>query len=237
MNSLLFRLLREKPNMKNQLFDLLKEFVEGKKTKREGANEIVKNHVLWSMGAGLVPIPVLDLAAVSAVQLDMINKLCGLYGVDYSESLGKSVLAAVAGGTFARVGSSLIKALPGVGFLLGGLSMAVLAGASTYAIGQVFITHFESNGSMDDFNWEAWKRAYEEQFELGKEFAQKVQKEWEAEKDGKGSNSKGSAPTASVGVESDAVIAKLEKLNELKERGIITEEEFNAKKQSLLQQL
>ncbi|MCS7084816.1 MAG: SHOCT domain-containing protein [Bacteroidia bacterium] len=35
----------------------------------------------------------------------------------------------------------------------------------------------------------------------------------------------------------DALIAKLEKLNELKERGIITPEEFEEKKRSLLKQL
>lgn len=228
--------------MKNHLFDLLKEFVEGKRHKRDGANEIVREHVLWALGAGLVPIPLVDMAAVTGVQLDMIRKLCDLYEVEYSESLGKAVLAALAGSTFARLGSSLIKAVPGVGFLLGGLSMSVLAGASTYAVGQVFITHFESNGSLENFNWEAWKRAYEEQFEFGKEFATKLQKEWEKDPNAKNGDVKFSASstqasTASAWGDSDAIISKLEKLNELKERGIITEEEFNAKKQSLLKQL
>ena len=228
--------------MKNQLFDLLKEFVEGKRHKRDGANEIVREHVLWALGAGLVPIPLVDMAAVTGVQLDMIRKLCDLYEVEYSESLGKAVLAALAGSTFARLGASLIKAVPGVGFLLGGLSMSVLAGASTYAVGQVFITHFESNGSLENFNWEAWKRAYEEQFEFGKEFATKLQKEWEKDPNAKNSDVKTAAysahaPAGSGWGDSDAIISKLEKLNELKERGIITDEEFNAKKQSLLKQL
>ncbi|MCB0572184.1 MAG: DUF697 domain-containing protein, partial [Phaeodactylibacter sp.] len=43
------------------------------------AQEIVKNHVLISMGAGLVPIPILDIAAVTAVQLDMVKNLAQLY--------------------------------------------------------------------------------------------------------------------------------------------------------------
>ena len=38
-------------------------------------NEIVRNHIVAAMAAGFVPFPFLDIAAVSAVQLDMLSKL------------------------------------------------------------------------------------------------------------------------------------------------------------------
>lgn len=220
-------------------FEFLKNF---NMKKRDSANETVKNHVLWAMGAGLVPFPVLDIAAVTAVQLSMIEKLCKTYEVEYSESAGKSFLSALAGGTVARMGASFIKTLPLVGTVLGGVSMAVLSGATTYAVGQVFISHFEAQGTLDNFNINAWKKVYEEQLELGKELAARWRRE-SGEKDAKNADSKTVAQEPAPAAASappdamDALISKLEKLNELKERGIITVEEFEEKKRSLLKQM
>ena len=39
------------------------------------AETIIRNHVIWSMGAGMIPILVADVFAVSALQLDMIRQL------------------------------------------------------------------------------------------------------------------------------------------------------------------
>ncbi len=221
-------------------FEFLKNF---NMKKRDSANEIVKNHVLWAMGAGLVPFPVLDIAAVTAVQLNMIEKLCKTYEIEYSESAGKSFLSALAGGTVARMGASFIKTLPLVGTVLGGVSMAVLSGATTYAVGQVFISHFEAQGTLDNFNINAWKKVYEEQLELGKELAARWRreagdKEKNAEtKNAEAKNAAQQPPPAGAPDAMDALISKLEKLNELKERGIITAEEFEEKKRSLLKQM
>jgi hypothetical protein len=35
---------------------------------RQQADSIITNHVLWSMGGGLIPLPLLDVAAVTFVQ-------------------------------------------------------------------------------------------------------------------------------------------------------------------------
>ena len=37
--------------------------------KREKAENIIQRHILYSMGAGAIPIPLIDLGAVTAVQL------------------------------------------------------------------------------------------------------------------------------------------------------------------------
>jgi len=186
--------------------------------KRDEADVIVRWHVLWSMGAGLIPIPLVDFAAVTAVQVDMLNQLAGTYEVDHDESIGKTFVTAIAGTTFAKVGSSLIKAIPGVGMLLGGVSMSILSGASTYAVAQVAIHYFESGGTLKNLDWDVAKKMYDDAFEEGKEYASKVKEEQEL------------AP------EEDA-LTKLEKLGQLKEQGVITEEEFEAKKKELLEQV
>ena len=49
------------------------------------ADTIVRNHVIWSMGAGLIPVLIADIFAVSAIQLDMIRQLCKAYDKEFNE--------------------------------------------------------------------------------------------------------------------------------------------------------
>ena len=116
------------------------------------SEKIIRNHIIWSMGAGLIPIPIADLFAVSAVQLDMIRQLCKQYDIDFKETEGKAIITALAGSGMARVGAGAVKVIPGVGSLLGGVTMSVLSGASTYALGQVFKRHFQTGGTFLDFD-------------------------------------------------------------------------------------
>ncbi|NND31603.1 MAG: DUF697 domain-containing protein [Saprospiraceae bacterium] len=187
--------------------------------KRELAQEIVKSHVIYSLGAGLVPVPLLDIAAVSVVQLDMLKQLAKIYGEDFKESAGKGWISAITGSTMARMGASLVKTIPGIGSILGGVTMSALSGASTYAIGQVFIWHFSSGGNFMNFNFDKAKEIYEREFEKGK----KVAKDMEKQKD--------------KGDEMEDVYTKLEKLASLKAKGVISEEEFSMQKKRLLDQI
>ncbi len=184
--------------------------------KKATADKIVRNHVIWSLGAGLIPVPLFDLAAVTAIQIDMLNQLPNLYEVDFSQSKGKTFVSALTGSTFAKIGSSLIKAIPGVGTVLGGLSMSALSGASTYAVGQVVISHLEASGDFLNVDLDSAKEAYKEAFEQGKEFVSGLKGEEDAGKD---------------------VFKALEKLGQLKEQGVISEEEFEEQKQKLLDRL
>lgn len=178
---------------------------------------IIRSHVLWSMGGGLIPIPLVDFAAVTAIQLEMLQQLAQLYGVNYSRSMGKAFVSALTGTTLARLGASLIKAIPGVGSVIGGASMAITSGASTYAVGQVAINHFSTGGSLGDFVEDKVKEAYDSAFEKGKGYVSDLEKE--------------------QGDEAADIYQTLEKLGKLKEQGILTEEEFLAKKTELLSRL
>src|SRR5690242_8171823 len=120
---------------------------------RAKANRIINQHILWSIGAGLVPVPLLDIAAVSGIQLDMLKQLSSHYGVSYSESEGKVWLSALSGSILARVAANAVKLIPGIGSIIGGLSMSALSGASTYALGQVAVAHFERSGDLSNLDF------------------------------------------------------------------------------------
>ena len=56
------------------------------------ANDIVTNHVGFAASAGLIPIPGADLAAVTAVQLNMLRQLAKLYNVNFMENIGMVII-------------------------------------------------------------------------------------------------------------------------------------------------
>ena len=92
--------------------------------KREQADAIIKKHVLLSIGGGLIPIPLVDMAAVTALQVSMLEQLADVYGIGYNRSIAKSFIGGLTGSIGAKVGASLIKAIPGVGSVIGGVAMS-----------------------------------------------------------------------------------------------------------------
>lgn len=192
--------------------------------KKTEAEEIVRNHILWSMGAGAVPLPIIDVMAVTYVQLDMLKQLSRIYEINYEESSGKNWVSAVAGSSLARLGASFVKGIPGIGSWLGGVSMVILSGASTYALGQVFINHFENGGNLFNFDLEWAKKFYEQNFEQGKTYATDL-------------NNKEKTKKQEEVFDKDTILKRLEDLVSLKKQGIITEEEFKIKREEWLKKL
>ena len=197
----------------------------------ENSDKIIRNHIVWSMGAGLIPVPIADFFAVSAIQLDMVRQMCKLYDVDFKETEGKAVISSMTSSGLARLGArAAIKFIPGIGTVMGGVTMAVLSGASTYALGEVFKKHFETGGTFLDFDTERLSKMYREKFEKGKKVAEDIRKEQEATKktvekvEKMEANQKGKKD----------VITRLKEIGELKEKGLISEEEFQTMKKKLI---
>jgi len=126
----------------------------------EAASKLVDRFSLWSGAAGLIPIPIVDMAAVGGVQLQMLRRLSEIYGVPFSENRGKSIIASLAGAvlpastattTAVSVGS-LVKSFPGFGTAIGAVTMPVFSAGATWVIGKVFMQHFASGGTLLDFN-------------------------------------------------------------------------------------
>jgi uncharacterized protein (DUF697 family) len=128
------------------------------------ALDTVKKYSLWASGAGLIPMPLADWAAISAIQVKMLSDLSKVYDVPFSGSRVSSLIGALAGGfagTAAGVSlTSLVKALPVVGTVLGGLTVPATAGAMTYAVGKVFTAHFASGGTLLDFEPEKMREHF-----------------------------------------------------------------------------
>lgn len=119
------------------------------------AQKIVKNNCMWSAGLGLIPIPLADWAAISAIQTRMLRELCKEYGVAYDKARVSRYIGALVGGfipsTLGYSFASLLKVVP----IIGGASFVAvpaLAYATTYALGEVFIPHFESGGNLFTFD-------------------------------------------------------------------------------------
>ncbi|MHB8522430.1 MAG: YcjF family protein [Limisphaerales bacterium] len=138
------------------------------------ADKIVKNNMYWSMGVGAVPVPLVDLVGIAGFQIRMIKELSHLYGVRFSEHTAKNIVSALIGSIGARaltvitVGS-MIKTLPMAGAFIGGvLCMPAIAGGTTYAVGKVFIRHYESGGTLLDLNTDKAKAYFSAKFQEGK---------------------------------------------------------------------
>ncbi len=135
----------------------------------EEVNKIINNYTLYASGAGLIPIPVLDIAAVTGVQLKMLHELAKKYNYTFSEHAMKSaigiVVTAIPGSAIVKASSSLFKFIPLVGHILVGVNGLLYAAASTYALGKVFSAHFASGMTLLSFSPEKMKAAYKEHFE------------------------------------------------------------------------
>jgi uncharacterized protein (DUF697 family) len=124
--------------------------------RRASAVKLVERFALWSGAAGLIPVPLVDLAAVGGIQIQMLRRISQIYDVPFSENRGKSVISSLAGSMIpvsSGIGvASIIKSVPIVGTVISVIAMPALSAGATYAIGMVFIQHFTSGGTLLDFN-------------------------------------------------------------------------------------
>ena len=138
--------------------------------RQELASKLVDRFALWSGVAGLIPVPVVDAATVAGLQLQMVRRVSQIYDVNFSENIGKSLIAALAGAMVPATSSigaaSLLKAVPIVGPIASGFVMPVLASGATFAIGRAFIQHFETGGTLLDFSPPDYREFLRSQKEL-----------------------------------------------------------------------
>src|SRR5690349_12294012 len=134
------------------------------------ANQTVKKYSYWAAGVGLIPLPVLDVAAITGVQIKMLKDLSKAYDRKFSDDRARVAIATLVGSVTPvalRTGtlSSFLKAVPGIGQIAGAILVPTLAAAATLALGQVFIQHLETGGTLLDFDPEKLKAYYKAEFE------------------------------------------------------------------------
>jgi len=136
----------------------------------ELASKLVDRFAIWSGVAGLIPIPVVDIVCVGGLQVEMLRRVSKIYDVEFSENRGKALIAGLAGSLIPATSgigaTSALKTVPIVGMIIGGFVMPVLSAGATYAIGKAFIQHFESGGTLLDFNPPDYREFVKAQKEL-----------------------------------------------------------------------
>lgn len=144
------------------------------------AQNVVKNNTITSMASGLIPLPLVDILSLSNIQFHMIQTLAEHYETP-TDNVKKSLITSFISGSLPVASvlglGSIIKSMPGIGSLAGSGSVSMASGAVTYAVGQVFIRHFELGGTLQDFNPDSAKDFFREELKTGKEVARDLIRE------------------------------------------------------------
>ena len=143
------------------------------------SQKIVKRNTYIAAGVAAVPVlpPGVDLAALGGVQVLMIKQLSDLYRVPFKENVARKVVAALVGTLSSRVLAagvvgSMFKVLPGFGAVIGGLlALPAVSGAVTYALGKVFVKHFEEGGTLLDLDVNKVRDFFASQYQVGRKVA------------------------------------------------------------------
>jgi uncharacterized protein (DUF697 family) len=125
-------------------------------TREDVVANTINSNSTWAAVTSLIPVHGLDLAALAAVQANMIIDISSLYGQKLSNYAVKGVISTLLGTLATQYGAKLVtqsltKWIPFAGFLSVS-SMAAFGYASTYAIGKVFANHYAKGGTFDNFD-------------------------------------------------------------------------------------
>ncbi len=118
----------------------------------EEITKIISRYAKYSAGVGLLGLPFINFAGVTAIQAAMVKSLCEKYGRTFSESAVRNIISGLLASGSATLASPAVEgvavAVPLVGLPLAIATKPVLNGVSTYALGHVFAKHFAEGGSL-----------------------------------------------------------------------------------------
>ncbi len=166
--------------MENDNMETTEEEVSGEVSKME-LDRVIRHHVWASIGIGLVPIPLVDMIGLTAIQLNMVRKIAKVYEIPFQRDKVKNIVGSLVGSAIptaagAPIAASIVKSVPVIGWTVGAVTMPVIAGAATYAVAKVFIQHFASGGTFLTFDPDKVKDYYTEMLEEGREVAKEGDK-------------------------------------------------------------
>jgi uncharacterized protein (DUF697 family) len=123
--------------------------------RRALAVAIVNRHAAYSAVGGIIPLPLINLAGVTTIIVRMVKVLSDHYGVPFEPDRARAIVVGLVGGIMptgaaAVATSALFYILPPSAFI--GLAVSsVTAATFTRGIGRIFVEHFESGATLDDF--------------------------------------------------------------------------------------
>jgi uncharacterized protein (DUF697 family) len=122
--------------------------------RRARAHKIVQRHAALAAAGGLVPLPFLNMASVTAVIVRMVKVLSAHYGAPFERDRANAIVVGLLGGAMptgmaAVTISTLGYVLPSAN-LFGIAVSSITAAACTRGIGRFFAEHFESGATLAD---------------------------------------------------------------------------------------
>jgi uncharacterized protein (DUF697 family) len=123
---------------------------------RSQANRIVERHAVYAGLGGIIPVPLANVASITAVIVRMVKVLSRLYGVPFERDRARAIIIGLMGGAMptglaAATTSTLVYVVPASGII--GLAVSSLTGAAcTRSIGRIFVEHFESGATLHDLS-------------------------------------------------------------------------------------
>ena len=105
--------------------------------KEELIQEKIKNYMAGAAAIGFTPIPVSDAILLTGLQVKMASDIFTIYGINNSMSLMlRNIIAGRVVSTLGKsVAGNLLKFIPGIGSVAGGLINAGVASAITFSMG------------------------------------------------------------------------------------------------------
>lgn len=121
--------------------------------RRARARAIVERHANYSAMGGFIPLPIVNVAAVTAVTVRMVRTLSKLYDEPFERNRAHAIVIGLMGGVMptglATVATSTIGYfIPGYN-LIGLAVSSVTASAYARSIGRMIIDHFESGATLE----------------------------------------------------------------------------------------
>jgi len=119
--------------------------------RRRAAETIVDRYKVYAALGGLVPMPAINLAGLTAINMRMVKALCDHYELPFESNQTRSIIMGLIGGSvptglgFAT--ASLVGLVLPAGAFVGLAAASASAAAMTRGIGLVFIDYFE-HGAM-----------------------------------------------------------------------------------------
>ena len=124
--------------------------------RRSLARGIVERHAYFSGVGGIIPVPFVNVASITAIIIRMVKMLSELYGVPFQRDRARAIVVGLMGGAMptglaAVTASTLVNLVPGSN-VIGLVVSSGAAIACTRGIGRVFIEHFESGATLNDIS-------------------------------------------------------------------------------------
>jgi uncharacterized protein (DUF697 family) len=120
------------------------------------ARAIVERHATYSAAGGLIPLPLVNVASVTAIILRMVKRLSALYGIPFERDRARAIVVGLVGGAtptgLAAVTTSTLHYLVPASALIGLAVSSVAAVGCTRSIGRIFVEHFENGETLHEFS-------------------------------------------------------------------------------------